>query len=97
MQRLKGIYPEYADEVDFYAVGVNPTVDVSRLEAYRVEQGHPWPVAQPMGNAVRDFDVRVQSTKVAFNSQGVIIYREGFGTGGGDDWHGVFKELAEIQ
>ena len=97
MQRLKTIYPEYEGKVDFYAVGANPTVDVGKLESYRQEQGYPWPVAQPVGDTIRDFDVRVQSTKVAFNSQGVIIYREGFGRGGEDVWHDVFQELARVQ
>ena len=94
MQRLKSIYPEYADRVDFYAVGSDPTESLKVLEAYRQQQGYPWPVAEAVGTTLRDLKVQVQSTKLAFDSQGVIVYRDGYGQGGPDRWRQVFQELA---
>ena len=94
MQRLKSIYPEFADRVDFYAVGSDPTQSVSVLDAYRQQQGYPWPVAEAVGTTLRDLKVQVQSTKLAFDSQGVIVYRDGYGQGGPDRWRQVFQELA---
>ena len=94
MRRFKDIYPDYADRVAFYAVGSDPTEDLQRLESYREQQGYPWPVAEPVGTMLRDLRVLQQSTKIALDSRGVIIYREGYGRGDPDTWRQVFQELA---
>jgi len=94
LRRLKEIWPDYADSVAFYAVGVDPTEDIEELEAYRVKQGYPWPVAQPGQGMLADFRVTTQSTKVAFASAGVIRYRDGYGRGDDATWRRLFEELA---
>ena len=78
----------------FYAVGTDPSETLEDLEQQRQREGFPWPVAEPQGSMLRDFEVLVQSTKVAIDSQGVIIYRDGFGEGGDDDWRKAFQDLA---
>ena len=94
---MKDIYPEYAAEVDFYAVGVHPGVveSLDTLETYRRERGHPWPVATAPPQVMADLGVTIQSTKIAFDGQGTIIYREGMGEGDDAEWHRVFTELAQ--
>ena len=91
---MKDIYPEFADEVAFYAVASDPREKLDKLEAYREREGHPWLVAEPTGTMLKDLKVLVQSTKIAVDSQGVIIYRDGFGQGGEDTWRQVFQALA---
>ncbi len=94
---MKKVYPRYADQVAFYAVGSDPTESLEHLEEFRQKAGYPWPVAIPDSNLIRDLSVRVQSTKIAFDAQGMIIYREGYGKGGPDEWHQVFKELMDAR
>ncbi len=36
---MKEIYPEYADEVAFYGVGVDPSESIEELETYSDSQG----------------------------------------------------------
>jgi FKBP-type peptidyl-prolyl cis-trans isomerase 2 len=91
---MKEIYPDYADRVDFYAVGSDPGESLERLEDYQQGQNHPWPVAVGEGNLLRELDVLVQSTKIAFDSRGVITYRAGYGQGDPEQWRRVFEELA---
>ena len=91
---MKEVWPDYADSVAFYAIGVDPTEDVGKLEAYRENQGHPWPVAQPGVGMLAAFKVTAQSTKVAFDSAGLIRYRDGYGRGDEETWRRVFEELA---
>ena len=91
---MKEVYPDYADQVKFYAVGYDPYESLEVLESYRQEQGYPWPVAVAQGDILRDLDVVIQSTKIAINSQGVITYRAGYYQGGVDQWREVFEELA---
>ncbi len=97
MRQLKTIYPDYADRVNFYAVAVSRAFDnLDRLESHREKNGHPWPVANAANEqqALADLNVTYQSTKIAFDSRGVITYRDGFGGGGPDAWHEVFTDLA---
>ena len=91
---MKEVYPRYTDQVAFYAVGTDPTESLEQLEEVRQKADYPWPVALPDSHLIRDLRVTVQSTKIAFDAQGVIIYREGFGKGGPGEWHQVFKGLA---
>ena len=94
LRRLKNIYPEFSRDVAFYAVAADPSEDVAALEMQRQREGYPWLVAEPVGTVLRDLEVLVQSTKIAIDSQGVIVYRDGYGRGGEDVWRQVFQKLA---
>ena len=76
----------------FYAVGVDPTEDLGMLESFRRNENHPWPVAEPVGSMIADFRVLKQSTKVVFDKNGVIIYRDGFGCAG-SQWPELFERV----
>ena len=75
------IYPPFADEVSFFAVGQDPTESLDDLERTRQERGYPWPVAEPVGRMLSDLRVLQESTKIAFDGRGVVVYRR---RGGGD-------------
>ena len=94
---MKSIYPDYADQVNFYAVAVSSSFDnLDRLENNRAKNGYPWPVAIAVNEsqALADLNVSYQSTKIAFDSKGVITYRDGFGGGSSDTWRQVFTDLS---
>lgn len=92
LQHMMQIYPEFASEVLFYVVGQDPTETLKELESIREERGYPWPVAEPVGDMLIDLWVLQESTKIAFDGDGVIVYRH---RGGGDAnaWPKVFREL----
>ena len=92
---MKGVYPEFAGRVRVYAVGIDPTEGLDVLERYREEQGYPWPIALPDPKMLSSFGVLSQSTKVAIDAGGTIIYRDGYGRGDPDTWREVFSRLAE--
>ena len=92
MRSLTEIYPPFKDQVDFYAVAFNESL--SDLQAYQNESSHAGTVARSAGNMIRDFRVTQQSTKVAIDANGVIIYRSGLGRGGASEWKNVLQELA---
>ena len=91
---MKEIYPEYADEVAFYVVGVDPSESIEELEAYSDSQGYPWPMAVHERDMLRKLNIRVQSSKVAVDRDGVIVYRDGYAQGSDETWRSVFEELA---
>lgn len=91
---MKEIYPAYADSATFYAVGTDPSEGIEQLVEYADAQGYPWPIAYPGDGMLSDLRVVVQSTKVAFDGQGIIAYRDGYGGGDPETWRNVFEDLA---
>ena len=91
---MKDVYPEYANGVDFYAVNMDPIEDVAKLEEFGENQGYPWPIASSDRDTLSDLDVTYQSTKVAIDGNGVIIYRDRMGGGDPDTWRDVFQKLS---
>ena len=91
---MKEVYPEFADRVDFYAVGQDPSESLEKMERYRQEQGYPWPVAETDTRTLRKLGVIQVSTKLAVDDRGIIAYRAGHGGGDPETWRGVFRRLA---
>jgi hypothetical protein len=91
---LKDVYPEFADRVDFYAITTDPTEGIEELERFKADQGYPWPVGRAGGRMLTDLRVLSQSTKVAFDGTGEIIYRDGYGKGNIEQWTEVLRTLA---
>ncbi len=92
---MKEVYPEFADRVDFYAVGQDPSESLEKMERYRQEQGYPWPVAKTDTSTLRRLEVLQTSTKLAVSNRGVIFYRAGHGGGDPERWRAVFRQLVE--
>ena len=92
---MKDVYPEFADGVDFYTIGQSRFESIEILETYREQQGYPWPVAEIDPKVLMDLRVLVQSTKIALDHQGIIVYRAGYADGGPSEWREVFIELVE--
>ncbi len=90
---MKEVYPEFADAVDFYAVGQDPTESLGLMERYRYEQGYPWPIAETDTSTLRKLRVLQSSTKIAVDDQGIITYRAGHGGGNPETWRSVFRQL----
>ena len=93
---LKDVYPEYQDSVDFYAVNIDLGEDLSSLVMFRDEQDHPWPVAQAPSGMLPEYNIQQQSTKVAIDGDGVIVFREGFGVEPAETWNQLFRELSQV-
>lgn len=94
LTRMRDVYPDYAEQVAFFLVGVDPSETLDQLEKTRGERNYPWPVAEPLDDMLRELLVVRESAKIAIDADGVIIYRRG---GGGDagSWVEVFSKLAE--
>ena len=96
---MKEIYPDYANDVEFYAVGLHPGLkeEMKVLKAYKEQHGYPWAVATAHPDLMAKLGVVIQSTKIAFDSNGTITYREGMGAGNEETWRSVFSELSQSQ
>lgn len=96
---MKEIYPDYSEKVAFYAVGLHPGLneEMTVLKAYKEQNGYPWAIATGPTDLMAELGVTIQSTKIAFDSNGTIVYREGMGAGDDETWRQVFSELSQSQ
>ena len=88
---MKTVYPEFDQDVKFYAVGISESLEV--LDRYAQNNGYPWPVAVSPNTG--DLGVTQQSYKIAIDERGVQVYRASFGSGTDDEWRKVFTQLSE--
>ena len=91
---MRDVYSGFEDQVPAYAIGVDPTESFGDLVEARAEIGFNMPVAQPEGSMLADLRVLIRSTKIGIDSEGIIIYRGGYSSGGEGVWEDVFHELA---
>ena len=90
---MRDVYPEFSDQVDFYAIGQSPIEYLALLQSDRQIENYPWPVAEIDFNVLKDLRVLRQSTKIVLDHHGVITYRAGYGSGGPSVWREVFLAL----
>ncbi|MBR62159.1 MAG: hypothetical protein CL904_05835 [Dehalococcoidia bacterium] len=86
LAELRDVYPEFNNDIVFISVGVDPTETMDELVKYKERHSHPWTVAKPLGQMIADLKITSQSTKIAFNSAGIITYRDGYGKGNKEIW-----------
>ena len=91
---MKSLWPKYSDSVDFYALETDPSPSLSDIGKLGVERGYPWPMGRADRSALSALGVLGQSTKIAFDASGTIVYRDGFSGGDVGSWRGVFEDLA---
>ena len=93
---MKDIQPRFASEVAFLAVNVGNGQDLKEVHEFGQEQDYPWSVGQADRETLKTLNVIVQSTKIAINADGVIVYRAGYGKGTSRDWTSVFEMLSRV-
>ncbi len=94
---MKEVFPEYSEDILFYAVNIDPSEDMESIGEFGEEQGYSWGLAQSNAQMLSDLNVLQQSTKLAFDNDGIIRYRAGFGEGSIDCWGKVFENLIYLQ
>ena len=65
-----------------------------QLESFVGEQAYDGIVGIADRQILNLLDVKIQSTKIAIDSEGKIIYREGYGKGDKDEFRDVFSKLS---
>ena len=94
MQHIKEIQPRFATDVTFVPVDIGSGWDLKELQLFAQEKDYPWLVGLADRKVLEAFDVKVQSTKIAIDADGVIIYRAGYGKGTNEEWISVFEKLS---
>lgn len=64
------------------------------LRRYHAEQGYPWPAAVGNRETIEAYNVISTSIKYSMDSNGVILWRKGYGVGSAAEWDEVLRTLA---
>ena len=75
------------------SISIDPFESLEKIEAFRERQGYSWPVTKPKSDFFEDYRILMRATKVAVDTDGVIIWREGYGATSSNEWHQVFQDL----
>ena len=92
---MKEIQPKFASKVRFVSVDIGYS-DPKDIQALAESRGYPWSTGLADRKMLEEFNVRVQSTKIAIDSNGVITYRAGYGQGTIAEWTSVFEKLEQV-
>ena len=80
--------------MDFILIDIGSGFGNEALESFVTEQSYNGIVGIADRGILKLLDVKIQSTKIAIDSEGTIIYREGYGKGGKDEFIDVFSKLS---
>ena len=68
--------------------------DESRIKRFMSDRDYPWDPAWGEFDLFSSYRVLSRATKVAVDSDGVIVFRGGYGRMGLERWEKIFIELA---
>ena len=92
---MKEIQPKFAEAVAFIAVDIGYSAKLADLRTFAEEKDYPWAVGQGNVNMLKAFGVTIQSTKIAVDADGIIVYRAGYGVGTSEEWARVFSTMVD--
>ena len=80
--------------MDFILLDIGSGFGNEQLESFVAEQDYDVIVGIADSQILNLLDVKIQSTKIAIDSEGKVIYREGYGKGDKDEFRDVFSKLS---
>jgi cytochrome oxidase Cu insertion factor (SCO1/SenC/PrrC family) len=89
-EALNVVVPRYADEVEFIAVSIDPTDDVTTLQELATEKGFTFATSPGNPDLALDYDVTKQTAKFAINREGNIVQRHD-GALSEEEWDAFFQ------
>ena len=91
---MKRIYPEYASNLGFVGVAINPTEGIDKIVDYSDKEGFTWPMAIYDANILKEFRIIERSTKIGIGGDGIIKFRKGFGLNSEEIWKNILESLS---
>ena len=77
------------------AVGFGSSEDLGRLSAYQDDNEMPFVFAEGPNDVLRRFGITSQSTKLGIAADGVIRFKNGYGTSSPEAWLEKLRGLAD--
>lgn len=93
IENLNTTHPQYEDEISVLVVGFDPTESLDKIKDYKETRNYPWPFAVYNKDAVTEFQIVSQASKVGISLEGEVVFTKGYGVVSKDGWEALFQEL----
>ncbi len=93
LENLNATHPQYEEEISVLVVGFDPTESLDKIRDYKEGRNFPWPFAAYNKDAVTEFKVVSQASKVGISLEGEVVFTQGYGVVSEDGWKDLFREL----
>lgn len=90
---LSKLYPEYKDQLNMVAIGIDPTDDEEVMRKLAKEEGLTFPLTKGQPDIMMAFDVDAQATTVGVNPDGTIAFRKNKTALSEEEYRTLFDEL----
>ncbi len=90
---MKEIDQDVGGNSTFIAIDIRYNSSLTELTNFSESQKYKWKVGKPKGNMLKDLGITIQSTKIAIDRTGTIVYREGYGRGTPEKWFSIIKDI----
>ncbi len=93
LENLNATFPQYEEEISILVVGFDRTESLDKIREYKEGRGYVWPFAVYNADAVTEFQVVSQASKVGISLDGEVVFKRGYGVVSEDGWVDLFREL----
>ncbi len=93
LENLNATHPQYEEEISVLVVGFDRTESLDKIRDYKEGRNYEWPFAAYNSDAVTEFQVVSQASKVGISLEGEVVFTEGYGVVSVDGWKHLFREL----
>ncbi len=93
LKSLKELEPTFRDKLTVVLISFDGNEAKETLRQFFSSNGYTWTTGLGNQDVLSKYGVFTQSTKIALNADGVVVFRSGYGTLPKDQWQ---KALAEI-
>lgn len=90
---LSKLYPEYKEQLDLVAIGIDPTDDEEVMRKLSEEEGFTFPITKGQPDIMMDFGVESQATTVGINRDGTIAFQKNKTALSEEEYRDLFDEL----
>jgi len=94
---MKEIDQDSGGNITFVPVDIGYNSSLTELKNFSQSENYKWKVGKASADMLKAFGVTIQSTKIAIDRTGTIVYREGYGKGTPEDWLSIIKDMEDQQ
>jgi thiol-disulfide isomerase/thioredoxin len=93
LENLNATHPQYEDEINVLVVGFDPTESMDKIREYKEGRNYEWPFAVYNREALTEFQIISQASKVGLSVEGELIFSKGYSFTSLEGWVDLLEEL----
>ncbi len=95
LRNLNATYQKYKDKVNVLVVQFDPSETQAQVRKYKESKNYEWPFAYYNKDAILTFKIVTQSTKIVLDSNGKLVFSQGFVEASEKDWESILQSVVQ--